>query len=155
MRRSQRLTGDADALERFLAAYNAPETDANRVEVDRLAGPASIAFDRSGMRVSMFGADVNPVLNWAFAPPDRFVSSCNAAIGRLRAAALDAARVERSLAGRVARFVGFPGEVRAAMSTSSRAAQRVGWFAAVLVNVAAIVIGAGVLALMGFAIAKL
>lgn len=154
MRRSQRLTGDADALERFLAAYSAPESDANTTEIARLAGPASAALDRSGLRVSVHGVDINPVLSWSIVQPDRLESSCNAAIGKLHAEAADAARVEHSLAGRVARFVGFPAEVRSAMTTSSQAARRVGFVAGVAAQVFAIVVSAGVLALAGVALAK-
>lgn len=64
---------------------------------------------------------INPATSWSqaidgdgFIEPRHVLDSCNLAIGQLDEMRLQAERTERSLAGRVARFIRFPAEVREA-----------------------------------------
>jgi hypothetical protein len=108
-------------------------------------------------------AVLNPVSDWAvmLTPRHRYsispslvVSRVDQLVGALRAEIADAEMVERTLAGRVARIVRFPSDVReaAGLDSKSRSGQAVqGLVSALLVTVVGGVIVGIILALLHLA----
>jgi hypothetical protein len=80
--------------------------------------------------VGGFVKNINPITNWTMMlqPPNEldapFVFDyCHQAMGELESRAAKAERDERSLAGRIARFLSFPSEIRRLAGGQSRAGQ--------------------------------
>jgi hypothetical protein len=107
-----------------------------RAEVARLSGAAAVVADRVAGPLEvvpppMVGGVVkrmNPIRNWnvPLEPPNdldthHVLDYCNQAIGIIDAQLAQAKEEERSLAGRIARFVRLPYEVRRLASPSTRA----------------------------------
>ena len=105
------------------------EVETQRAIVAELSGPAAIACAEAGTVVIYQDAPaaggrqttLNPVQSWSYSLDgtghvgiDVVLDSCNQAIGILKTRHEGARRLERSIAGRVARFIRFPAEVRQA-----------------------------------------
>lgn len=93
-----------------------------RPKVERAAGRAQHAAKGSGL-LRVHNLALDPVMNWTkslgcfpdrILSPDDVLGFCDRALGRLEQERQNAQRHERSLVGLVARFVGFPAQVRAA-----------------------------------------
>ena len=158
MRPSERYRRDAQAVRAFRDAYDrfigaSHSSDEARQQVGLLAGPAGEATDRARLSVLQAGMQFNPIRNWSGSLSSRTIHSfCDSAFGSLMTRADEAAERERGLVGLLARFLRFPVDVREAAGFESEAGRTFALWAAVAAQVLAIVIGAGVLALIGLAI---
>jgi len=149
-----------------------PELREKRRIAGELAGPAGIAAERVGivLRVqdpAVIGGrqtTINPIAAWSAAidgtslhiGPQDVLDSCAQAIGRLRQQKADAEANERSLAGRFARFIRFPWDVRERLNLPAESAgQKAAFGAAVAAQVIGTLIAAGILALLARAAAAL
>lgn len=128
--------GDQERRRRFGPRYlgepdeiESAEVERHRAHVAELSGSAAIACAEAGVTVIYQDAPIaggrqttiNPVQSWSYALDgtghvgvDVVLDSCNQAIGILKTRYEEAHRLERSLAGRVARFIRFPAQVRRA-----------------------------------------
>ncbi|GAB4052718.1 hypothetical protein [Catellatospora paridis] len=147
----------------FLTELRAREGYEDRVaemdgNVSHLAGKAAAAAGRYEVTMHIElphgrGTQaLRTVQSWRYAldtpfllPPDYMLSNVRQIIGRLEGEADIREQQERTLAGRVAIFVGFPNEVRAVMGQTSRAAGQAGF----IVTTAAQVVGALILLGLG------
>lgn len=83
------------------------------------AGNIHNALENYGDKVILRGESVNPVINWRMSfsyypviTPGQIRESCNRLLGKLESSQTKAIRSERSLAGKLARVISFPVEVR-------------------------------------------
>jgi hypothetical protein len=92
-----------------------------------LAGATKLAQQESGIDhvyvVPMVGVAMDPVTGWGQSlsdpqamPPSGLLADYNAMIGALQAKAAESAVKEKTLAGRLARVIGFPSQVRSYLS---------------------------------------
>lgn len=148
------------------------EYAARKEQVARSAGVAADAADVAGLMLHLqpppvTGAPavrINAIRTWftALDPPndltiDDVIDYSDQVIGTLNGREQEARAVEKSLAGRVAQFVGFPNEVRKAvqMSHGSAHTAAVGFWVAVATEVAAGLVLLGIVALGGWAATQL
>lgn len=149
-----------------------PELREKRRLAGEFAGPAGIAAERVGIllrvqdpaQIGGRRATINPIAAWSSAidgtsmhiGSQDVLDSCAQAIGRLRQQKTDAEANERSLAGRFARFIRFPWEVRERLNLpAGSAGQKAAFGAAVAAQVVGTLITAGLLALLARAAAAL
>lgn len=146
------------------------EYESRKTAVARSAGAAADAADTVGLMLHLRpppvtgepAVRINPIRTWATAldPPndlttDTIIDYCDQVTGTLDSRAREARSVEESLAGRVARVIGFPSEVRSVIQSSyggGRTAS-VGFWVAVAVEVVGGLLLLGVVALGGRALA--
>lgn len=143
-----------------------------RSTVSELAGPASNAANEAGILVTLQeplavggrSHTVNAIMSWStiLDPPNLLTAQavldyCSQVIGSLQAEKKSAEAQERSLAGRVARFVRFPFDVREATGLPDRKAVNAAavgfgvFIQGVVVTVVGGVIVAAIILLFGWA----
>jgi hypothetical protein len=128
--------------------------------VTEKSGAAHKAVIRSGFIQVFGGRPFDPVADWqhSFIPghpntANLVDSHCVQIIGYYREAARTAREREKGIAGLLARFVRFPSSVREAAGLQSRAGQQSAFIVAIIAQVMATLIAAGVLGLVGYLIA--
>lgn len=154
LRDRQRKEGEAAVPYRSLADPPDPDDDPKvkelRATVAELSGPAGQAIDDAGLRLvvrepALVGGrmlDLNPVYGWmnglndrlAYIQPPDVIDCCGQAIGKLKVQKAAVFAQERSIAGRLARFIRFPSDVReiAGMKPGSTGGRTVFGIAAVI-----------------------
>ena len=145
--------------------YSEADIEAQRAEVARLSGPAAMAAAEARVLVTMQDPAViggriktiNPLQGWFQAleggplglSRGDVLDAANQTIGVLEARRRSAEQTERSLAGRVARFIGFADQVREIRGVQGQSkAGQVTFFVTVAAQVLATVIAVALLALL-------
>jgi hypothetical protein len=127
-----------------------------RTKVNEAAGPAQAAAATTGLRFHISpppasrqpAMNVNPIASWtsALEPPnlltmEHIFDYCDQVIGVLDGEAEEARTKERTLAGRIARFLAFPSEVReAARAQYPRVPPKLAFGAALLSQLFALIV---------------
>ena len=171
MRRSEELRRGKAAVEAFYSEFTrldavlrtpgvTEDPEPQRRRVAAAAGPATEVLQREQIPAS--GPSPLPVLQWTEAfrdlmsfTPTTVRGYCEAAMATLELRAEEAERAEHSTAGRLARVLAFPAQVRELAGGRGTTAGKVAFGTAVATQVVGSLLVIAILAVLGWLVARL